>query len=32
MADEALSTSSCLDKEAHHIANEFSLEEKDPSQ
>ena len=30
MADQTLSTSCCLDEEAHHIANEFSFEEKDP--
>ena len=26
MADVTLSTSCCLDEEAHHITNEFSLE------
>ena len=28
MADKALSTSCCLDEEAHHIDNEILFEEK----
>ena len=32
MTDKALSPSCYLNEEAHHIANEFSFEEKDPLQ